>query len=125
MLDIVKPDKQVKSETQDKKQTESWIICKRCQFTLSHQNYATSPEGYHEHMQCNPHGITFVFRCFSHASGCHITGDATVQDSWFPGYSWQYALCQGCGEHLGWYFSSSKADNFFGLIASKISDKIQ
>ena len=123
MLDIVDPELKSQSEKQAKADADPFIICKRCQFTITRQSCTVSPEGYHEHMQCNPQGHTFVFRCFNRAPGCHIQGKATDEFSWFHGYSWQFALCQGCGEHLGWYFSSLQEENFFGLIAAKITEK--
>lgn len=122
MLDTVKPQIKQKSEKQEKSFDEPLIFCKKCYFILTRQSFASSPEGYHEHMQCNPSGLTFVFRCFSRAPGCNIRGKATSEFSWFQGYSWQYSFCQGCGEHLGWHFSNAEEDNFFGLIAKKITE---
>ncbi|NNJ92476.1 MAG: hypothetical protein HKP55_12445 [Gammaproteobacteria bacterium] len=96
------------------------ILCKQCQFHLSSSDYAIAVEGHHEHVQCNPQGCTFFFRCFSRVPGAILSGDPTQEYSWFTGYSWQFSHCQGCGEHLGWFFQNQQNDTFFGLISEKI-----
>ena len=97
-----------------------FIQCKRCRFHLTGSNFALSIEGHHEHIQCNPQGLTFVFKCFSKVPGSFINGISTLEYSWFPGYAWQFSHCQSCGEHLGWYFKNTDNDPFFGLINDKI-----
>jgi hypothetical protein len=96
------------------------IRCKACHLELTRTDYALSPEGFHEHMQVNPGGVTFVFRCFSQAAGCSIQGKPEHEHSWFTGYTWQFALCRQCGSHLGWLFRHSGEDSFFGLISDRI-----
>lgn len=96
------------------------ILCKRCHFHLTSSNYAIVVEGCHEHVQCNPRGNTFVFRCFSRVPGSILFGEPTQEHSWYAGYSWKFSHCQGCGEHLGWYFQNQQNESFFGLIADKI-----
>ena len=96
------------------------ILCKNCQFHLSRSEFAIAFEGQHEHLQCNPHGHTFIFKCFSRVPGAILSGEPTLEFTWFPGYSWQYCQCQNCGSHLGWYFRNQQNDAFFGLIADKI-----
>ncbi len=97
-----------------------FILCKACRFHLTHSDFALSIEGHHEHIQCNPQGLTFVFKCFSKVPGSLINGISTLEHSWFPEYAWQFAHCQNCGEHLGWYFTNTDNDPFFGLINNKI-----
>jgi len=99
---------------------ESKICCKNCHFLLTYPRYALSPKGQHQHLQCNPAGITFVFSCFSRATGCYINGMPSTEFSWFKNYEWQFALCQGCGEHLGWFFSRPTDINFFAIINNKM-----
>lgn len=97
------------------------ILCKQCRFHLTSSDRAMVVEGHHEHIQCNPQGYTFVFKCFSRVPGGILSGEATRNYSWFSGYSWQYAHCQGCGSHLGWYFHNHHDESFFGLIADKVA----
>lgn len=40
------------------------ILCKRCQFQSTRSEFSLSIEEHHEHIQCNPQGLTFVFKCF-------------------------------------------------------------
>jgi hypothetical protein len=63
-----------------------------------------------------------VFRigCFQTAGGCGVTGTATTEFTWFPGFSWEIAYCRACLDHLGWYFSSAGRGGFFGLILDRL-----
>ena len=96
------------------------IVCKQCRFHLTSSDYAIAIDGNHEHVQCNPQGYTFVFKCFSRAPGSIMSGEPTQEFSWFSGYSWRYSHCQGCGSHLGWFFQNQQSDSFSGLVADKI-----
>ncbi|GAB4335496.1 MAG: hypothetical protein Kow0089_05240 [Desulfobulbaceae bacterium] len=80
---------------------------------------AVSRNERHEHTFFNPAGIIYEIRCFAAAPGCRVHGRPTGEFTWFPGYTWQYALCATCGDHLGWYFSSGES-GFFGLISPKL-----
>ncbi len=99
---------------------EHAIRCRACLHELTADKYIMSVEGSHEHMQCNPYGITFVFGCFRDAPGCLVAGEAEQEDSWFGQYHWQMALCDNCGRHLGWCFTSASAQPFFGLILARL-----
>ena len=33
--------------------------------------------------------------------------EASVEDSWFPGYGWRIVSCGMCGNHLGWLFTAT------------------
>eukprot|EP00887_Chlorella_sp_A99_P001237 scaffold14.g1237.t1 len=35
---------------------------------------------------------------------CELAGEATEQDTWFPGFAWACAYCSRCNNHLGWHF---------------------
>ncbi|MBF0263805.1 MAG: hypothetical protein HQL46_00915 [Gammaproteobacteria bacterium] len=119
---------QIETINSEKKQ---FIYCKKCGLYITRSEFALSVEGHHEHIQCNPNGFTFVFKCFSKAPGCLLLGKPTTENTWFSGYAWKLSLCQSCGEHLGWYFTSvplvgshhQNEDKFFGLISDKLSYK--
>ena len=70
----------------------------------------------------NPMGITFHVVCFAEAPGATAEGDPTDEHTWFPGYLWNFALCRGCGGHLGWHFRQEVGgDRFFGLVKNRLS----
>lgn len=94
------------------------LICKSCGMRITHRDWQIEKSGRVEHMQLNPHGITFIFRTFSRAIGVFVSGEATKEFSWFQSYHWQFAHCQGCGVHLGWQFSGD--DVFFALLNNKL-----
>ena len=72
----------------------------------------------------NPAGRIFRVVCYKEAPGTHAAGAPTDDFTWFRGYEWQFAGCQGCATHLGWQFSGGEAPAvFFGLINPKLSTK--
>lgn len=66
----------------------------------------------------NPRGILFHIITFSQTIGCRQTGSPTSEHTWFAGYAWSYCVCDGCGMHLGWYYSGP--GDFVGLIRDRI-----
>ncbi|AMD91922.1 hypothetical protein [Desulfomicrobium orale] len=54
------------------------------------------------------------------APGCRFEGEFTEAFTWFPGYAWRFALCAGCGTHLGWEFRD-RTSGFAGLIVTELS----
>jgi len=68
----------------------------------------------------NPSGITYSIDCFHNAPGCDIQGMPTIEDTWFGGYLWQLATCNGCQDHLGWYYQNQSEKYFFGLIKARL-----
>jgi len=77
-------------------------------------------QGAHEHRCTNPHNITYHIGCFREATGCAVSGEATTEYTWFPGYAWRIALCANCHAHLGWRFQS-RDDYFHGLIMARLT----
>lgn len=56
----------------------------------------------------------------------HLHGAPTLEFSWFPGYTWQLALCGQCNAHLGWKFVAGPDSNlmprkFYGLAGRSIA----
>lgn len=100
------------------------LVCLACGRTITSLESKMFFGGQHNHTFFNPHGIVFELGCFSIAPGCSCHGQLSDEFSWFKGYIWEYALCGGCGEHLGWHYLSNErgADHrdFFGLIVNKI-----
>jgi hypothetical protein len=77
-------------------------------------------DGRHAHRRSNPFGITFDFWCFDAAGGALSVGRPTTEHTWFPGHAWSFALCGGCGEHLGWLFEGEAPPRFFGLVCDRL-----
>jgi hypothetical protein len=96
------------------------IRCAACQHAVTSSIEKITMQSAHVHHFINPAGMSFDVACFSRALGCVAAGDATFDFTWFPGYAWQYALCEECGEHLGWHYVSVGNSSFFGLIVGKL-----
>jgi hypothetical protein len=70
----------------------------------------------------NPAGMLFHIGCFGAAPGCRVVGPSSDEYPWFPGHSWRYALCGGCGVHLGWHFQGAEGTGFFGLRLAQLRE---
>jgi len=95
------------------------LRCAACGHLISYVEARCTRAGSHEHMQVNPHGITFVFGCFTDAPGVIGVGQPLTEFSWFAGHEWQIVVCENCQIHLGWRFSQPQ-DDFFGLLLNML-----
>lgn len=102
-----------------KKRHERRLLCAHCGLAVTREQDRIHMRGAHNHHFLNPHGIEFHIGCFARAPGCRPHGEATLEHTWFAGYAWRVALCNGCGTHLGWAFSGP-GHGFFGLILSQL-----
>jgi len=94
------------------------IRCAACGKAITTSAQRIPVAGAHQHTRFNPGGFVFRFGCFRDAPGCAVAGEPTVEVTWFTGYRWRYALCAGCGAHLGWRFDG--AGGFFGLVLERL-----
>lgn len=100
---------------------QQWLLCGICAARITHQDQTVSINDRHQHVFFNPDGIVFEIRCFQTAHGTVLHDQPSTEFTWFPGYSWQIALCGTCKTHLGWRFAKEPvAHTFFGLIASRL-----
>jgi len=95
------------------------LRCGLCGHRISSTTYRTERGGAHEHTFVNPHGITHHIGCFVAAPGCAHIGRTETAFSWFPGWSWQVAVCGRCHTHLGWVFRCA-GEQFHGLILAAL-----
>lgn len=101
---------------------ELWIACRNCHQLLTQPSQGTAVNGSHQHTFANPSGVVFEIRCFRSTKGCALTGPPSTDFTWFPGYSWQIAICSSCQTHLGWLFRSQGAGQFYGLIVDRLTE---
>lgn len=94
------------------------LLCAACGRPITEEGAAAQYGGAHEHLFTNPAGIGFRIGCFHHAPGCTEAGPPTAEYTWFAGYRWRFALCGGCGAHLGWSYRGPH--HFFGLILDRL-----
>lgn len=97
------------------------LCCGYCRRQVTREDLRIPVQGSHQHVYSNPHGIVFEIGCFASASGCQAVGVPTEEWTWFRGFAWQIAICKGCGEHLGWRYSNTGSDTFFGLILGRLA----
>ena len=96
------------------------ILCKICQYPITTADHKISVQSYHQHIFVNPRGLVFEIGCFAVAQGCTIQGQATSEHTWFENFSWQYALCDNCYQHLGWFYQAPNSFTFYGLIVNRL-----
>ena len=122
MLQIT-PETENPTEADEK--TDDAIFCAGCGHLVTRTRWKISMGG-SEHVFNNPMGISFRIVCFTDAPGASAEGDSTDDHTWFAGYLWNFALCRGCGAHIGWHYRRDSGeggggDNFFGLIKNRLS----
>jgi hypothetical protein len=111
------------AESVEKKQEEEkFIRCRQCHQPLTRPSERISVEGTHAHTFANPSGILYEIGCFRSVIGCAYMGHPTDEFSWFKGFSWKVAYCNGCLTHLGWLFISTSGISFNGLILDCLTD---
>lgn len=100
---------------------EKAIICRACGNVVTKPEEQIEIEGKSVHKFVNPAGIIYRIGCFRNARGCAVLGEPTREFTWFPGYSWSFAVCSNCLAHLGWRYTSGDS-GFFGLVLDNISE---
>jgi hypothetical protein len=96
------------------------LHCVQCGAPITTEADRMVMAGRHEHSFHNPHDLAFRIGCFASAPGCAQQGAATQAWTWFPGYSWQVAVCAGCRVHLGWRYRGTEPESFYGLILNRL-----
>lgn len=98
--------------------------CRRCDRLVTKGRWRIAVNDGHEHVVFNPAGLVFRVWCFKEAPGAAPVGEASDVFTWFRGFAWRVAVCQGCGGHLGWMYEGKPAPRvFFGLIADSLERK--
>jgi len=93
-------------------------LCAWCLGRVANERDRFKYDGKDEFTFSNPQGIRFEIITFSQTLGCRQQGVPTLEHTWFPSHAWSHCLCDGCGQHLGWYFAGQH--NFAGLIKARI-----
>ncbi len=94
------------------------VRCRNCSYTITRGRWAIQRGGAFQHRFRNPAGWSFQVGCYAKAPGVLICDEPNADHSWFPGYLWQFTLCEKCGTHLGWWYIG--ADEFAGLILTRL-----
>lgn len=98
---------------------ERALRCAACGHRITDVAYRLEVGGAHEHTFVNPAGFAHHLGCFVAAPGCAYRGPTETAFSWFPGYTWQIAVCAQCRAHVGWIFRCA-GEQFHGLILAAL-----
>jgi hypothetical protein len=96
-----------------------FILCGNCGNIVTGPEQIITVNDHHKHTFLNPVGLIFQIGCFSHANGCLIDEQFTLENTWFAGFSWSISMCSDCLEHLGWFYQKDE-HHFFGLILDRL-----
>jgi hypothetical protein len=75
------------------------------------------------HEEVNPGGFRHLFLTVARCAHVRSVGEPTLEHTWFPGYTWEVILCEGCGAALGWCYCAvdrRSPARFYGLIVDAI-----
>jgi hypothetical protein len=108
------------TQTEEQTEEEEVLHCFNCGNDITSKRQKIAIRDAHEHTFVNPGGYVFHIGCFREASGCVQAGESTEENTWFPGYIWNYALCASCFAHLGWMYHSADEETFYGLILDRL-----
>lgn len=95
------------------------LRCAACGHRITDLGYRHQVGGGHEHTFVNQAGFVHHLGCFLAAPGCAYRGATESAFSWFPGYTWQIAVCARCRVHVGWIFRCA-GDQFHGLLVAAL-----
>jgi uncharacterized C2H2 Zn-finger protein len=98
---------------------EHGLRCAACDHVITERAYRMELSGAHAHAFVNPGGYRYEIGCFAEAPGCATEGAPESTFSWFPGWSWQIAVCGRCRTQLGWRYELG-GSHFHGLISNKL-----
>jgi hypothetical protein len=77
----------------------------------------------------NPGGHVHQLLTLKRAHGVRLRGHASSVATWFPGYEWRIAFCEGCGHHLGWRFAAlskeARPQHFWALRRCCVSQDLE
>jgi len=127
---------------------EEFLLCKKCGQEIAYVKditYKKSPHSLkswndtnflHNHgnrdltfvptIQLLTNGDEYVFKLITVAkANMYLVNETTsIEDTWFPNFSWTIGVCPHCFAHIGWYFESvNDAEGFFGLVMDSLFDE--
>ncbi|XP_072945321.1 protein cereblon isoform X2 [Epargyreus clarus] len=108
----------------------SVLCCSSCNGEIARREHVVpmSSEGVHSNYT-NIGGYMHDIVTVSRAYNVGLTGAASAEFSWFPGYTWTVANCAACGSHIGWRFDAEKRNlrpqQFFGLCRNYVSPLVE
>ncbi|MEC7949338.1 MAG: cereblon family protein [Myxococcota bacterium] len=73
----------------------------------------------------NPGGFVHEVLTTRNAPGCLPVGAPVRADTWFPGYTWRFALCGRCTGFVGWAYDAVSALDpvrFWGLRSAAVRE---
>jgi hypothetical protein len=114
------PEDETAAAEEKSPQEEIYILCRDCLHPVTRPADRISVQGRHRHTFANPHGVVYEIGCFRSAPGCGRIGPASDEFTWFAGYRWRVCVCAACLVHLGWRFTATGGEPFYGLILDRL-----
>lgn len=114
---VIEPVNEPQPTTSPGNAEGDWV-CAWCLHPIANDKDRFRFEGQDEFTFINPEKIRFEIMTFCEAPGASPVGLPTLEHTWFPGHAWSYCQCDGCHQHLGWFYKGHH--HFAGLIRNRI-----
>ena len=110
---------EVEKEVKVKKELkpDDWL-CIACNKKITSDKERFEYNNQSEFQFVNPSGFYFDIITFESADSCFEVGEPTLNNTWFEGHKWSFAICSRCSNHLGWKYVGKYS--FYGLIKSRL-----
>lgn len=95
------------------------LVCAHCARPITREGARIEVMGLHIHTGTNEEGYQFQLGCFAVAENLRAVSAPTRHWTWFPGYTWQIEICDGCETHLGWLYRRGE-HHFHGLVLPRL-----
>jgi len=91
------------------------VTCLQCSNVISENCQKLFKETF-----TNPLGIVHHIFKVRDAKNIYIDPLKFYEYSYYPGYSHQIIYCSACQQHLGWRYTKSSPDIFYGLLDNSL-----
>ena len=103
------------------------LVCRACGTTVARLSWVAAVDNGPTHrVFFNPEGVMMKVITLRATTNVRAMGVPTEEFSWFPGYAWTYAYCDGCRRQLGWRFTAVGAAVpalFWGLLETAVQEQ--
>ena len=96
--DSAELEKEVKVKTELK--PDDWL-CIACNKKITSDEERFEYNNQSEFQFVNPSGFYFDIITFEFADCCFEVGEPTLENTWFKGHKWSFAICSRCTSRIG------------------------
>ena len=100
------------------------LVCAVCRATVARVAWIGPVlDGPARRVFFSPAGVVMEVVTLRRAVGVRPVGPPTTEFTWFPGFAWRTAHCEGCAVQLGWRFDGASGGGFWALLTRAIDEE--